>query len=81
MPEENTWYPILGSIFSELLTPVGIHVDDHCPLTALIEEHAFEFLLLRCDGLNWTSEQYGMNTPPALSDLLQKGKTWQDSFL
>jgi hypothetical protein len=56
--QENTWYPILGGMFKELLTPVGIHVDDNCRLTALLEEYHCDFLLVRCDGPNWTNEQY-----------------------
>ena len=54
---ENTWYPILGSMFSELLTPVGIHVDDDCRLTVLHEEYDSDFVLLRCDDPTWTREQ------------------------
>ena len=57
MPE-NTWYPILGSMFSELLTPVGVHVDDNCRLTALLKEYDCDFLLVRRDGATWTNEQY-----------------------
>lgn len=67
MPE-NTWYPILGGMFKELLTPVGIHVDDNCPLTALIEPHMFEFLLLRRERADWTSEQYN-RLPDFLRDM------------
>jgi len=58
-------------MFSELLTPVGIHVDDHCPLTVLLEPHTFEFVLLRREGADWTSEQYN-RLPDFLRDTSSK---------
>jgi hypothetical protein len=64
----TTWYPLLGSIFSELLTPLGgVHVDDRCPLTALTRPHLHDFLLLRRDLPNWSREQY-RRLPDGISD-------------
>ena len=55
----TTWYPLLGSMFGELLTPLGgVDVEPRCPLTILTNPYLHDFLLLRRDAPNWSREQY-----------------------
>ena len=64
----TTWYPLLGSMFRELLTPLGgVHVDDRCPLPILTRPYLHDFLLLRRDTPNWSPEQQ-RRLPDAICD-------------